>query len=49
MNMNGTTVYEQVIKAKSNQIKLNLNVVPGLYLVKYQTGTETNVERLLIK
>ena len=47
--MNGTKVYEQNIEAKSNQLKLNLSVTPGLYLVKYQTGTQTNVERLLIK
>ncbi|MCF6358536.1 MAG: T9SS type A sorting domain-containing protein, partial [Draconibacterium sp.] len=49
MNMNGTTVYEQAVEAKSNQLKLNLSVAPGLYIVKYQAGTQTNVERLIVK
>lgn len=49
MNMNGTTVYEQAVEAKSNQLKLNLSVTPGLYLVKYQAGTQINVERLIVK
>jgi len=49
MNMNGTVVYEQTVEAKSNQLNLNLAVAPGLYLVKYQTGAQINVERMLIK
>ncbi len=49
MNMNGTVIYEQTVEAKSNQLNLNLAVAPGLYLVKYQTGAQINVERMLIK
>lgn len=47
-SMNGQQVFDNIYKDKQN-IQLNLNLAPGVYVLKIQTGDKTNSQKIIIK